>query len=931
MKIFKVALLLSITMLAFTSVNAKPAKVAKSKTIISVPFGDNVTMEFAGSELVDYLNKMTGADFQVAKEAKPAKTAAVRLGIDNTLAHDGYHIFAEADCVKINGGSWRGCLYGCYEYLKQLGCYFPLPGKAKEYIPAIAKIQAGDIDIRSEPAVGTRAIDMAVMTYSDDLLVMIDYMAKNKYNNIVFHGGVMPEDFVVRMKAELVKRDMAFEWGGHYLPGYLPRNLFKEHPEYFRMENGKRTPNLNMCPSNEKAAEIIAKNSLKDWGRLKDIPRFEVLHIWPDDLTGGGWCSCPKCAELNCSEQGVKILNEVAKRLDLPEGTTLSHVAYHETIEYVPTKVKANDRVNLLYAARERCYKNVMGQGKANAQYYKWFQEQYEAMPVKAQVFEYYHDPVLFRQLPLPLHPVIGKDIEVYRAGGADRIGSLTFQVYSEYAHGVNYYVLGKCLWRGKGDPADIKEYCKGLYGQSAEEMEDYFDMLYNFCATAMQTEGYDGYADMRFPPYQSFTKEHAKQLAPLVTEKHIKKIGNKLYQALAGSVEPYRSRIKTQLKFWDIAKLEVPAIYYTLVSAYKTPEILAGKATEADRVELIKNTKLAVENIKAVGKMILSMPADMRGPHMFKGGGMVGAERMKYYPMALNERIKKLQEYGLVKDIVAKDAVVKKLAGGFAFVEGPVAVGDGVLFSDIPTHKIYKWSAEKGLTVFRDDVKAPNGLFFDDMGRLIVCAGGSRQLLAIDGSGKVTILANKFEGKELNSPNDCWSDSKGGIYFTDPRYGNRDNLEMKIEGVYYLNKDGKLSRVIDDFVRPNGIIGSPNGGTLYVADHGDSKIWANKINADGSLSDKKLFFDQGSDGMTVDSRGNIYLTSQPKSSVLVINPKGEQIAQIKIPEPPANVCFGGLENKTLFVTAVTGLYSVEVNVAGVKAESKTKPGLFFE
>ena len=931
MKIIRMALVLSIMMLAFAGCDEEQADVMKNKTVISVPAVDNVTMGFAASELADYLNKMTGVDYQVVKETKVGEQTAVRLGIDSTLAHDGYHIFFEDGYVNINGGSWRGCLFGCYEFLKELGCCFPLPGKEKEYIPEITKIDVGNINIKSEPAVSSRAVDMAVMTYSDDLLVMIDYMAKNKYNDIIFHGDVIPEDFVVKMKEELVKRDMGFEWGGHFLPGYLPRSLFDEHPEYFRMENGKRTPNLNMCPSSEKAAEIIAENSLKDWLRLKDVPRFEVLHIWPDDLTGGGWCSCPQCKDLNCSEQGVKILNEVAKRLPLPEGTTLSHVAYHETIEYVPTKVKANDRVNLLYAARERCYKHAMGQGKANSLYYKWLKEQYEAMPVKAQVFEYYHDPVLFRQLPLPLHPVIGKDIEAYRAVGVDRIGSLAFQVYGEYAYGVNYFVLGKCLWRGKGDPSDIKEYCKGLYGPSAEDMETYFDMLYEFCATAMETDGYDGYYDMRFPSNQSFTKVHAEKLAPLVTKEHIQKIENKLNQGLAGSIEPYRSRIKIQIDLWKVAKLEVPAIYYTLVSAYKTPEILASKGSEADRIELIKNTKVAVENIKAAGEIILSMPAEVRGPHMFKDGGMVGAERMKYYPAALDERVKKLEEYGQLKDIVKKDAVVQKLAGDFAFIEGPTAVGDGVLFSDIPKDKIYKWSAGKGLSVFRDDIKAPNGLFFDDMGRLIVCAGGSRQLLAIDGSGTVTTLAEQFEDKQLNSPNDNWPDFKGGIYFTDPRYSNRDDMQMTIEGVYYLSKDGKLLCVIYDLVRPNGIIGSPDGSVLYVADHGDSKIWAYKINPDSSLSDKKLFFNQGSDGMTVDSRGNIYLTCQPSSSVLVINPKGEQIAQIKVPEPPANVCFGGPGNKTLFITAVTSLYSVDTNVEGVKRESTSKPGLFFD
>jgi gluconolactonase len=185
---------------------------------------------------------------------------------------------------------------------------------------------------------------------------------------------------------------------------------------------------------------------------------------------------------------------------------------------------------------------------------------------------------------------------------------------------------------------------------------------------------------------------------------------------------------------------------------------------------------------------------------------------------------------------------------------------------------------------------------------------------VSIGRNGRKTVLADKYDNKQLNSPNDLWADAKGGIYFTDPRYGSRDSMEQGCECVYYLSPDHKkLIRVIDDMVRPNGIIGTADGKTLYVADHGGGKTFVYTINEDGTLSNKKLFAPEGSDGMTIDNEGNIYLTTKV---VAIYNKNGEKIETIEVPEQPANICFGGKDKQTLFITARTSLYSVRMRAA---------------
>jgi gluconolactonase len=268
-------------------------------------------------------------------------------------------------------------------------------------------------------------------------------------------------------------------------------------------------------------------------------------------------------------------------------------------------------------------------------------------------------------------------------------------------------------------------------------------------------------------------------------------------------------------------------------------------------------------------------------------------------------------------RSVVAEGAKVEKLAGDFKFTEGPASDAKGnIYFSDIPNNRIHKWSLDGKLSTFRENSGGANGLFVDKKGNLLACEGGGRRLVSIDPKGNVTILADKYQGKRFNSLNDIWIDPKGGIYFTDPRYGPRDDMEQDGEHVYYLTPDRKnIIRVVNDMVRPNGLVGTADGKLLYIADHGGNKTFVYTINKDGTLSNKKLFAPEGSDGMTIDNEGNVYLTTKV---VAVYNSKGQKTETIEVPEGPANVCFGGKDKKTLFITARSSLYSLQMRVKGI-------------
>jgi gluconolactonase len=279
-------------------------------------------------------------------------------------------------------------------------------------------------------------------------------------------------------------------------------------------------------------------------------------------------------------------------------------------------------------------------------------------------------------------------------------------------------------------------------------------------------------------------------------------------------------------------------------------------------------------------------------------------------------------QDDGLVS-LLKPGAQLEKLADGFEFTEGPSCDPEGnICFTDQPNNRILLWSNKTGLSVFMEPAGRSNGMAFDKEGNLWSCAEENNEIWKISPDKKIERLLNSYDGKMLNGPNDVWVCSDGGIYFTDPffrrSWGKHSEMPQDKQCVYYLKPDHKtLVRAEESLLQPNGIVGTPDGTRLFIADMRGNKTWSYKINPDGTLTDKTLFCEMGSDGMTIDSKGNIYLTGK---GVTVFDKTGKKIGNIPVPESwTANVCFGDRNLKSLYITASKGFYRIKIKVRGTR------------
>jgi gluconolactonase len=261
----------------------------------------------------------------------------------------------------------------------------------------------------------------------------------------------------------------------------------------------------------------------------------------------------------------------------------------------------------------------------------------------------------------------------------------------------------------------------------------------------------------------------------------------------------------------------------------------------------------------------------------------------------------------------------VERVATGFAFTEGPVWSREGhLLFSDVPNNKIIRFVPGKGHEVFRDNSNGANGNTFDSRGRLYTCESRTRRVTRSDKEGNIKVLAERWQGKRLNAPNDIVVRKDGQIYFTDPAFGRQaDGRELDFYGIYHITPKGEMELIAKPEGRPNGIAISPGGEILYVANSDERNLRAYDLDRRGTASNERILvsgIDGVPDGIGVDEKGNIYVTAR---GVAVYSPEGKLLTTIEMGETPANCAFGDRDFRTLYITARTSLYRVRLDVKG--------------
>jgi gluconolactonase len=272
---------------------------------------------------------------------------------------------------------------------------------------------------------------------------------------------------------------------------------------------------------------------------------------------------------------------------------------------------------------------------------------------------------------------------------------------------------------------------------------------------------------------------------------------------------------------------------------------------------------------------------------------------------------------------VVKQGASLIQVSKQFSFTEGPAVDKEGnIFFTDQPNDKIWEYDINGKLSLFMDKTGRSNGMYFDKKGNLIACADEKNELWSISPDKNVKVMTKDFNGIRLNGPNDLWIDPKGGIYFTDPYYQRdyweRKKPDMKEQSVYYLAKGQTEAIVMDStLMQPNGIVGTPDGKYLYIADIRANKTYKYEIKEGGKLMNRVLFVNQGSDGMTLDNQGNLYITGR---GVTIYDINGKKMGNIPVPSKwVGNICFGGKDRTTLFITASESVYTLQMQVKGVE------------
>lgn len=443
--------------------------------------GADATARLAAVELARFLSRLGGCRVRVITDegdaartgtaGRPALRLALRPDPGSPRASgggDGFEWAVTPSGVECLASTGRGLLYAVYDLLAELGCRWFYPGGVGEWVPHTSELRLAHGLRTRVPALAGRSLILGHDLYLPDVEGWVEWAARNGLNNIFLHEFPPPilggrsarywRDALARAVPAARRRGLEVEFGGHGLAALLPRRLFRSHPEYFRHDGRRRTADHNFCPTNAEALAIVRHNS-RAW--LAARPGADVYHLWPDDIVGGGWCRCERCAELSASDQALIATNAVAEVLgEVYPGARLAYLVYHDTIE-PPRRVEPHGNVAMLYAPRERCYAHALDDPgcPVNRDYHAEFLAGAGrfagggAQGGVVRVFEYHLDAILFKSMLPPLGRVLAADLQAYRSAGADTVGILMTSDREWVSVPPNLWLFGRLAWNPTADP----------------------------------------------------------------------------------------------------------------------------------------------------------------------------------------------------------------------------------------------------------------------------------------------------------------------------------------------------------------------------------------------------------------------------------------------------------------------------------------------
>ncbi len=697
---------------------------AGPKVAIVQPRNADRVVQFAAQELARYLNEMGAGQVslnadgaahrivvgELSAEELGAETAALR-GEVQSLAGDGFVIRSLGPNVAILGKGSRGVLYGCYAFLEAQGARWFAPGRQYEVVPRHGVDWNVRLDVKESPAFPARILFYWPNNFTR-VVEWIDFCAKARINRLMFHSTWPARDWYLTQRdallPELKKRGMEIEVGGHFLSTFLPRGLFVEHPEWFRMnEQGKRVNDFNLNPFNPEALEYLSTGAAA-W--VEQMPEASMVHVWADDIDGGGWSHEPGKASYMPSDQSLLAANAVVRRVrkKLPQAK-LAYLAYHDTVS-PPKAVKPEPGLVYLYAPRERCYAHALSDPDCalNRKYALALEEGLPAFGgERAEVFEYYTDQILYESMTNPpLTEVMSADLKYYRKLGIPAAGALMTQTGNFVTPLANMFLYPQALWNPERDLSrSLREYAALYFGDA--ELAGYFESLrrgmedvLKICRYEHPGDPWDGMRVDREP--DEALAFHVAGLEAGITGP-LAAASEALKRALATAKAPqYAERLRGEQAATGFTQLQARVFYHALKGELR---YRAWKQRQEAEAGLAALTELGLARWAVRARDRFAATAGMKASPMMPGVG------------ALEDRAKEL--FGAIASTPAQVAGVNVF--GFALdrldeqlldgVTGYVAAGptgsQAVLWTDVTAARIALRAGADGL-VWMDEFGTP-------------------------------------------------------------------------------------------------------------------------------------------------------------------------------------------------------------------------------